>query len=167
MVMFENEAGAPALGLLEAGDAEPLRRFFYRLSPETVYRRFLSPIARPEQAHPERLLDLDHHDREAILAAVEGEIVGIARYFRVEGSDSAEIAVVVADEYQHHGLGTRLLARLAEAARRNGIREFAVTVQADNRASIGLVRHFDPEVRFHLAGAVYEATLPLTQEELR
>ena len=154
----------PGLALLEAGDGEALRRFFYRLSPETVYRRFLSPIARPEQAHPERLLDLDHRDREAIVALVGGEIVGVARYHRRPATDSADMAVVVADEYQHRGLGTRLLAALREAALRNGVREFAVTLQADNRASIGLVRHFDPGIRFRLGGGVYEADLCLEEE---
>jgi hypothetical protein len=72
----------PGLAQLEPGDGEALRRLFHRLSPETVYRRFMSPLARPEQARPERLLDVDHMDREAIVAVVAGEIVGVARYSR-------------------------------------------------------------------------------------
>jgi hypothetical protein len=39
------EAGGGRVGLaqLEPSDRESLRRLFYRLSPETLYRRFLSP----------------------------------------------------------------------------------------------------------------------------
>ena len=113
----------PALAQLEPSDGEALRRLFYRLSPETVYRRFMSPLARPEQARPERLLDVDHKDREAIVAVVEGEIVGVARYSRKPGTDVAEMAVVVADEYQrrfreHKGpILDRLLAELDFLAR--------------------------------------------------
>src|SRR5579872_448123 len=59
VVIQEAFAGHAALGRLEAGDGERLARFFYRLSPETVYRRFLSPIARPEQLERQRLLDVD------------------------------------------------------------------------------------------------------------
>jgi len=70
-------AGYVGLARLESTDGTQLRRFFYRLSPETLYRRFHSPIARPEQAQPQRLLDLDHHDREAVVAVVGGEIVGV------------------------------------------------------------------------------------------
>src|SRR5262245_51411164 len=99
-------AQTPALARLEPGDGELLRRFFYRPSPETVYRRFMSPLARPEQARPERLLDVDHRDREAILAVVDGEIVGVARYSRRGRSDSADLAVVVADAWQRRGVAT-------------------------------------------------------------
>src|ERR1700716_2483694 len=88
--------GHVGLARLEPSDGEALRRLFYRLPPETIYRRFHSPVVRPEQAHPERLLDVDHHDREAVVAVLDGEIVGVARYVRRAGTDSAEGAVVVA-----------------------------------------------------------------------
>jgi len=70
-MMAIQAAGAGHIGLarLERTDGSRLRRFFFRLSPETLYRRFHSPIVRPEQAQPERLLDIDHHDREAVVAA--------------------------------------------------------------------------------------------------
>ena len=68
MVTIEKEAaaGQTRLALLESSDGAELRRLFHRLSPETIYRRFHSPLARPEQAQPGRLLDIDHHDREAV-----------------------------------------------------------------------------------------------------
>jgi len=167
MVMID-ATGEPGLARLEPSDGAALERLFYRLSPETVYRRFLSPLARPEQARPELLLDVDHRDREAIVAVVEGEIVGVARYFRKPGADVADIAVVVADEYQGHGLGTRLLATLREAATRAGISGFSVTTQADNRAAIALVHSLDPGARLVFAGGgLYEATIPLREEAAR
>ena len=160
MLAIEAETRAvPALAQLEPGDGEALRRFFYRLSPETVYRRFLSPLARPEQARPERLLDVDHRDREALVATVGGEIVGVARYSRLPGTDVAEMAVVVADEHQGHGLGTRLLATLAERATAAGIGRFSLTMLAENRAAVRLMRRFDRTTRLVPTGGLYEATI--------
>src|SRR5579863_2155919 len=106
-----------ALGRLEPGDGERLRRFFYRLSPETVYRRFLSPIQRPEQLERLHLLDVDSQDRVALLAAVDGEIVGVGRFVRdPRAPTTADLALVVADAWQRQGVGTALLGALAEAA---------------------------------------------------
>src|SRR5712691_1371214 len=105
MVEIQSAAsGCIGLALLEPGDGPALRRLFYRLSPQTLYRRFHSPVVRPEQTHPERLLDVDHHDREAVVALVDGEIVGVARYARWKGTSRADLAVVVADDWQRQGL---------------------------------------------------------------
>lgn len=154
-------AQTPALAQLEPGDGELLRRFFYRLSPETVYRRFMSPLARPEQARPERLLDVDHGDREAILAVIDGEIVGVARYSRRAHSNSADLAVVVADAWQRRGVATRLLSTLAAFARRAGIARFEVMTLADNRAAVGLLRRLWPEARLACSQAVLEGSISI------
>jgi RimJ/RimL family protein N-acetyltransferase len=157
------EAGAGRVGLaqLEPSDREPLRRLFYRLSPETLYRRFMSPIARPEQTRPDRLLDIDHRDREAIVAVDDGEIVGVARYVRQPGSDAAELAVVVADAWQRQGLATRMLAALARQASAVGIQRFTLTMLADNRPILRLVRRIDPSARLSISYGVCETTVPV------
>jgi RimJ/RimL family protein N-acetyltransferase len=162
MVAIQN-AGASRLGLaqLESSDREPLRRLFYRLSPETIYRRFMSPIARPEQVRPDRLLDVDHRDREAIVALDDGEIVGVARYVRQPGTEAAELAVVVADAWQRQGLATRMLGALARQAAAVGIQRFTMMMQADNRPIRRLLRRVDPSARLALSGGVYETTVPV------
>jgi GNAT superfamily N-acetyltransferase len=157
------EAGGGRFGLaqLEPSDRESLRRLFYRLSPETLYRRFLSPIARPEQTRPDRLLDLDHWDREAIVAVDGGEIVGVARYVRKPGSDEAEMAVVVADAWQRQGIATRMLAALAEQASAAGVQRFTMMMLADNRPILRLLRRADPSARLAYSAGVYETTVPV------
>jgi GNAT superfamily N-acetyltransferase len=157
------QAGSGRVGLaqLEPSDGEALRRFFYRLSPETLYRRFMSPVARPEQVRPDQLLNIDHWDREAIVAVDEGEIVGVARYVRQAGSDEAELAVVVADDWQRQGLATRMLAALAEQAAAACIHRFTMSMLADNSPILRLVRQADPSARFALSYGVYETTVPV------
>jgi GNAT superfamily N-acetyltransferase len=160
-------AGCPALARLERGDEEMLVRFFHRLSADTIYRRFLSPLARPEQIRLERLLDIDHRDREGIAAVLDGEIVGFANYARLPASDTAELAVVVADAWQRKGIATRLLSALEDSALASGIRLFALTMQADNRPALDLLRRFNPEPTLALAQGVYEATVSIGSGESR
>jgi RimJ/RimL family protein N-acetyltransferase len=164
MVAIEAEAaGLTRLARLESSDGMGLRRFFYRLSPETIYRRFHSPLTRPEQAQPTRLLDIDHHDREAVVAVIDGEIVGVARYSRRSGAETAEVAVVVADGWQREGLATRMLGALANVAQAAGIRQFTFTMQADNRPALRLLRHFHPDAAIMHSQGIYEATVPVAR----
>ena len=157
-------AGHIKLARLERSDGAALLRLFYRLSPTTVYRRFHSPIVRPEQAHPERLLDIDHHDREAVVAVVDGEIVGVARYVRWKGTDRAELAVVVADDWQRQGLATRMLSRLGDLAHSAGIQSFTASVQGDNRPALELLRRFRPSARPVFSQGSYDLTLSIGPE---
>jgi RimJ/RimL family protein N-acetyltransferase len=160
MVALQHPAGGHIeLARLESTDGVQLRRFFFRLSPESLYRRFHSPITRPEQAQPDRLLDLDHHDREAVVAVEGGEIVGVARYARTRGAEVAELAVVVADDWQGQGLATRMLTALAELALAAGVQQFSLTMQADNRSVLRLARRLFPDAALTHAQGMYEAVV--------
>jgi len=162
MVAIQQAAeGHVGLARLESTDELQLRRFFYRLSPETLYRRFHSPITRPEQAQPQRLLDIDHRDREAVVAVVGGEIVGVARYARRPGADVAEVAVVVADRWQRQGLATRMLTVLAELAQAAGVQRFILEMQADNRPVLRLVRRLYPDAELTHEQGMYETTVSI------
>jgi RimJ/RimL family protein N-acetyltransferase len=154
-------AGHVGLARLERTDGEALRRLFFRLSPATLYRRFHSPIVRPEQAHPDRLLDVDHHDREAVVAVVDGEIVGVARYAKWPATNKADVAVVVADGWQRQGLAIRMLSSLETLARSAGINTFTATVQGDNQPALRLLRRFNPQARATFSGGDCDFVLPI------
>ncbi len=111
------------------------------------------------------MLRVDHHDREAIAAVEGGEIIGVAEYARVAGCRRADLAVVVADAWQRQGLGTRLVAALAERARAEGITAFAVDVQGDTFASLRLLRRIDPHLKLAFSGGVGEGLIPLIADE--
>src|ERR1700730_3116314 len=149
--------------VLAQDDGERLRRLFFRLSPLSVYRRFLSPLPRPREEGLRRLLDVDHRDREALAALHNDEIVAVARYGRQPGSEVAEIAVVVADDWQRDGLALLLLQRLVGIAELRGIKRFQATILGENAPALRLVRRGLPASRARGEGGTAESEIPLTE----
>ena len=132
---------------IRADDGERLSASHARLSPESRYRRFLATKPELTGADVRYLLDVDGIDHIALVAtrsSPEGEqILGVARCIRLPGSpDTGEFAIVVADELHRHGLGTRLLADLAELAVAQGIARFRATMLSDNIAIQRLLTAF-------------------------
>src|SRR5260370_19704287 len=101
--------GRPGLASLEPSDGDLVSRMFGRLSPESVYRRFFSPISRSD-VFQAAMLRVDRHDHEAVAAVQGGEIVGVAQYARLPRAKQANLAIVVADAWQRQGLGPPLVA---------------------------------------------------------
>lgn len=125
---------------IEPDDRQALVDGFERLSPESRYRRFFAPVTRLSERDLDALTRVDHRDHEALVALVEetGEGIGVARYVRT-GPDVAEPAIVVIDDWQHRGVGTRLLGALVRCAQEEGIRRFEAPVLAYNAEAIGLL----------------------------
>jgi GNAT superfamily N-acetyltransferase len=144
-------------------DGDRLRQLFFRLSPLSVYRRFMSPLPAPREEGLRRLLDVDHCEREALAALDGDDIVAVARYARLPGSESAEIAVVVADDWQRDGLAHLLLEQLAHLARRRGIANFQATVLGDNAPALRMVRSIFPTSRARWETGVAEFEIPLSR----
>ena len=149
--------------VLAQDDGERLRRLFFRLSPLSVYRRFLSPLPRPREEGLRRLLDVDHRDREALAALHDDEIVAVARYGRQPGSEVAEIAVVVADDWQRDGLALLLLQRLTGIAELRGIKRFQATILGENAPALRLVRRVFPASRARWESGTAEIEIPLKE----
>jgi GNAT superfamily N-acetyltransferase len=127
-------------------DDDRFRRLWPRLSRETVYRRFHAPLHRLPAETVRRLVEVDHHLREAVVAVVGGEVVGVARYDRSPADpDTAEFAIVVEDDWQGLGVGRQLLVELMTLAAERGARVLTATVQPDNDRVISLIRRLLPD----------------------
>jgi acetyl coenzyme A synthetase (ADP forming)-like protein len=144
---------------LSPEDADRLVAFHAALSDETVYLRFFS--AKPTLSSEEvtRFTHVDHDARVALVAELGERLVGVARYDRVPGTDSAEVAFVVSDEQQGRGIGTALLEHLAAAARERGITQFVAEVLAHNRRMLGVFRAAGFAERTRLEGGVVRVEL--------
>jgi ribosomal protein S18 acetylase RimI-like enzyme len=134
---------------VRASDAALLVDGFERLSPYSRRMRFLMGKSVLSAKEVRYLTDVDHHHHEALgaLDAATGRGVGVARYVRSSDDHRlADVAVAVVDEWQGRGLGTELMARLADRAQDEGIRSFSALVAADNGAAVALLRRMDADV---------------------
>jgi RimJ/RimL family protein N-acetyltransferase len=126
---------------MEPTDAGRLVRFHESLSPETTRLRYFTFHAelRPEELH--RFTHVDHLDREALVATRYGEIIGVARFDRTADTARADVAFVVADDYQGRGLGSVLLRALVRRARDVGIDTFTAETLPENVRMLKVFRH--------------------------
>ena len=80
---------------VEPADRTLFYRLWPRLSPETVYRRFHAPVHRLPDETVRRLVTVDHDQREAVVAVVGGEVVGVARYDRLVDDPSTAVETTI------------------------------------------------------------------------
>ncbi len=104
-------------------DRAAMAEFFSGLTADSRGFRFFSAAANVEE-EAARAVDVDYADRYGLIATrgEDARPVGHSAYFR-SSEDGAEVAFAVADELQGHGLGTILLAHLAQVADEHGNRD--------------------------------------------
>ena len=130
-------------------DASRLVAFHGKLSTRSVYLRFFTVHPTLSETEVRRFTTVDYVDRLALVATVEDRLIAVARYDRAPGATEAEVAFVVADDYQHHGIGSTLLDDLADAARARGVTTFRADTLAENHAMLDVFRHTGFPVSAH------------------
>ena len=135
-----------------------------KMSPESLYKRFMTPAARLTESQLRYLLIVDHRDHEALLAVDEdsGEAVGVARFIRLDRPKVAEAAIIVVDSWQGSGLGKAMLRMLAQAACDVGVERFEANVLHGNGPMLALLDSLGTGevVRREGASLVIEVPLP-------
>jgi GNAT superfamily N-acetyltransferase len=119
---------------MRADDVARLGRLAKRLSPETLRLRFFTARKRFSQAQLRELVKVDF-ERTAAYAAVcpdDDEIRAVGRLAR-DSPTNAEVAFIVEDAYQGHGIGTELLHHLVVFGRDTGLESLTANVLAENR----------------------------------
>jgi GNAT superfamily N-acetyltransferase len=122
---------------LRRGETAAVQAVFDRLGPASRLLRFggAKNVLLPADLELLSRVDESHH---VLVAHVDGEPVGIARLVR--DGRVAEVAFAVADDWQHRGIGTVLVERLAADARAAGIESFRADIAPCNTASLALLR---------------------------
>ena len=146
---------------LEPGDRDALRAMFDRLSPDSRYRRFLSPAASFDVAL-RNVFDLDYVQRDAIVASLDGEIIGLGEChaFRRSPGD-VEVAVTVDDAFHRRGLGRELLDLVMVRAAHHGASNVHASVLAENRPMLEMLYKIAPHAHKELDRGVVDFVFPL------
>ena len=128
---------------LAPDDRDGLAAEFAHLSDETRRRRFRGTVKQLGDRDLDRLVQIDHHGHEALAAVVPntGQIVGVARFVTLANDpQTAEIGIEVDDEWQHRGIGRRLVDQLVARAREEGISRLLAYVNDENLPVLAWVR---------------------------
>lgn len=126
------DGGVAHLRPIRPQDAAAVHAFHDAQSPESIYLRFFAPLPHLSEKDVARFTQVDHVDRVGLVATLGDDIVGIARYDRVDAT-TAEVAFNVSDAHQGRGLGSVLLEHLTVAARERGLTRFMADVLPQNR----------------------------------
>lgn len=121
---------------VKISDEPLLKEFFYSLSDDSMYKRFIS--TRKDMPH-ERLQDFAVIDyrKEMFLLATKQEyehelILGLGQYWIDKETHTGDIAFVVLDNYHRQGIGEELLTYLTLLAKKQGLLGFTAEVLVDN-----------------------------------
>jgi len=128
---------------IDSTDATLLREFVGSLSFETRYLRFMGAIKELSSQAIDRLTRVDHWREAALIAVVNyhgaDRIVGVARYAMNADDETCDFAIVVADNWQRRGLGSRLLTLLGHTASARGLTRIGGEVLAINKPMTAFV----------------------------
>ncbi|VTU21962.1 bifunctional acetate--CoA ligase family protein/GNAT family N-acetyltransferase [Variovorax sp. PBL-E5] len=145
--------GAYTVRALHPDDAQMLQDLVQHLSPQSRYFRFVSWFSELPPTMLSRFALIDY-DLEMALVAVFKErnaaadgtiaeterIVGVSRYITNPDRSSAEFSLLVADDFNGKGIGSRLMESIIDAAREKGLTELDGLVLTGNAGMLRLMK---------------------------
>lgn len=139
------------------------RNFFYSLQEKTIYYRYFCKIRIfSHEMVQKQWASVDYRKNMSIIGLVQKgghkEIMAIGTYAEMNES-TAEIAFVVREDFQGHGIATYLLEVLEKIARENNYSVFTATVMRENTAMLQVFKKRYPDAEFVVDGTELEATM--------
>ena len=143
---------------IRADDKRMLEDGLRQLSPESVQRRFLTPKSSFSRSELRYLTEVDGRDHVALVAEYPGHpvrrLIAVGRFIRLsDDPEAAEVAIVVADDWQRRGVGSVLGEQLAAEATRLGIRRFTAITASSNLPAHKLMTKLTKELQHRHAGS--------------
>lgn len=148
---------------VKISDEPMLKDFFYSLSDESMYQRFISVRRDIPHEMLQNFVVIDYTQRLTILAVL-GEsgketIVGVGQYGLNRDMNTADIALAIRDQYQNQGLGIELIRYLTYLAKRKGLLGFTAEVLVGNQPVFRLFDKMGFDVQKRNESGVFEMKL--------
>ena len=154
---------------VKISDEELLKDFFYSLSDQSLYRRFISTRKDMPHERLQEMVVIDYTKELVILAVVEQNgkevVVGVGQYGIQEYQHWAEVAFAVRDDYQYKGIGQVLLSYLTLIAKRNGLLGFTAEVLVENKPMLHLFEKMGFNIEKRSSAGVYELKMEFRGDE--
>lgn len=146
-----------------ASDVPGVQDLFYHLSQEDIYTRFFRGLRSLSASEAERLCNVNYDTEMAFVVTTgsrENErLIGSSCYYVNLSTNTAEVAYMIAPEWQGMGMGKTLQERMTEYAKVRGLRGFTAVVLSDNPKMINLAKRACHNVSFKRQGITYEVMM--------
>jgi acyl-CoA hydrolase/ribosomal protein S18 acetylase RimI-like enzyme len=153
---------------VKISDEPLLKDFFYKLSDESLHRRFMSVLKSMPHERLQEFVVVDYNKNMMILTLIKHgeeaeEVVGIGQCSIDEETHTADVAFAVRDDYQGQGIGRELLQYLTLQAKKRGLLGFTADVLADNWGMLHLFNNMGFDVKKRLEAGAYELKMMFKQ----
>ena len=161
--------GTPAtVRAIRSDDGNGILAAFDRLDRESIYTRFFTYKKELPDADLRGLTDVDFdHVVALVVTADAGDIetlIGGGRYCSevpLPGAQSAELALITANDYWGRGIASLILKHLILIGRDQGVLRFEADVLAQNQAMLAVFRHSGLALKQQREGNVVHVVLSL------
>ncbi len=147
--------------VIQPTDESMIRDLFYSLSQASVYFRYFSPRGSMPHANVTEYVSLSEEKGISLVVTTGptevSKIIAEARYVFAPGSDFAEVAFMVDENFQGRGIASFLLNYLIEIGRERGVKGFRADVLISNNAMLKIFEN----VPFVLHSTVEEGVVSL------
>jgi GNAT superfamily N-acetyltransferase len=140
-------------------DGPAIEAMVARCSVQSRYARFLAPLASIPARHLADVLD-PSSENEAWVGTTREEpqrVVALASW--AANRSDAELALLVEDEWQRRGIGSRLLAILADGAQRAGYCRLTASVLTEARHVFRMLRRVVGPTSIRIDGYVSQVVI--------
>ncbi len=164
-IQLENGKGI-LLRPLKPEDEKRLLEMLTHVSQEDMRFRFFNITKTLDRGIIARLTQLDYA-REMALVAMDEEnhsMLGVVRLHGDANGEMAEYAILVRSDFQGRGLGSKLMLRMIEVARKLGYCHLTGSVLADNHKMLGFCKAFGFTVDDQSDGELKMTRLKLIKE---
>ena len=153
---------------VKISDEPLLKDFFYKLSDESLHRRFMSVLKSMPHERLQEFVVVDYNRNMMILALIKHdedieEVVGIGQCSIDEVTHTGDVAFAVRDDHQGQGIGRELLQYLTFQARKRGLLGFTADVLADNWGMLHLFNSMGFDIKKRLEAGAYELKMMFKQ----
>ena len=143
-------------------DVERIAEAFAKLDEESIYLRFFGFKKGLTEQDRKLIRELDFDTRVVLVVTLMENgreiIIGSGSYSRL-GSDAAEVAFLIEEDFHRRGIARRLLWHLGRVARERGITRFEAEVLPHNKPMLRVFASSGWPMTTHRADGVIHVTL--------
>ena len=153
---------------IKPSDEEAMRRFFYRFSKQSIYRRFFFPVSTMPHNKMQAYVNVDYRSEMSVVALINepGQeiIIAEARYAGDEETGFGDLAFFVDEKYQGLRIAPYLYDLLTRLAKERGLRGFTAEVLQENKGMLKVFEKGELPMEALLKDGIYKLKMPFNEQ---